>query len=148
MIRASTELSPRIKMQEPSLSLQVLFFFFKHCTCHLYICNYNFPHDSFLPTAVPKIKTTDQNLVTDAGKPFLMTVPYDAYPRAEAEWFFNDISLPMQNIDTSTDKTENRLKDPKKSDQGRYKIVIKNKHGQGEAFINLDVIGELRLVNN
>uniref|UniRef100_A0A671S2H1 Uncharacterized protein n=1 Tax=Sinocyclocheilus anshuiensis TaxID=1608454 RepID=A0A671S2H1_9TELE len=37
-------------------------------------------------------------------------------------------------------ETEYRLKDPKKSDQGRYKIVIKNKHGTGEAFINLDVI--------
>lgn len=92
---------------------------------------------------MPKIKTTDQNLVTDAGKPFMMTVPYDAYPRAEAEWHFNDSCLPMQNIDTSTDKTVYRLKDPKKSDQGRYKIVIKNKHGQGDAFINLDVIGEL-----
>lgn len=73
----------------------------------------------------------------------MMTVPFDAYPRAESEWFFNDTSLQMQNIDTSTDKTEYRLKDPKKSDQGRYKIVIKNKHGQGEAFINLDVIGKL-----
>lgn len=71
-----------------------------------------------------------------------MAVPYDAYPRAEAEWFYNDISLPGQNIDTSNERTEYRLKDPKKSDQGRYKIVIKNKHGTGEAFINLDVIGE------
>ena len=92
--------------------------------------------------AVPKIKTTDQNLVTDAGKPFVMTIPYDAYPRAEAEWFYKDVSLPVQNIDTSTDKTEYRLKSPNKNDQGRYKIVIKNKHGQGEAFINLDVIGK------
>lgn len=75
----------------------------------------------------------------------MLTVPYDAYPRAEAEWFFNDSSLPMQSIDTSIDKTEYRLKDPKKSDQGRYKIVIKNKHGEGEAFINLDVIGELAI---
>uniref|UniRef100_A0A0E9UUU0 Uncharacterized protein n=1 Tax=Anguilla anguilla TaxID=7936 RepID=A0A0E9UUU0_ANGAN len=33
----------------------------------------------------------DQNLVTDAGRPFVMMVPYDAYPRAEAEWFFNGI---------------------------------------------------------
>lgn len=94
--------------------------------------------------AVPKIKTTDQNLVTDAGKPFVMTVPYDAYPRAEAEWFFVGASLPGQNIDTSADKTEYRLKSPSKEDQGRYKVVIKNKHGEGEAFINLDVIGELR----
>uniref|UniRef100_A0A8C1GY53 Titin n=1 Tax=Cyprinus carpio TaxID=7962 RepID=A0A8C1GY53_CYPCA len=90
--------------------------------------------------SIPKFKTTDQNLVTDAGKPFVMTVPYDAYPRAETEWFYNDISLPGQNIDTSNERTEYRLKDPKKSDQGRYKIVIKNKHGTGEAFINLDVI--------
>lgn len=91
---------------------------------------------------MPKIKTTDQNLVTDAGKPFVMAVPYDAYPRAEAEWFYEDTSLPTQNIDTSNDRTEYRLKDPKKSDKGRYKVVIKNKHGTGEAFINLDVIGE------
>ncbi|KAL0184766.1 hypothetical protein M9458_020462, partial [Cirrhinus mrigala] len=96
--------------------------------------------------AVPKIKTTDQNLVTDAGKPFVMTVPYDAYPRAEAEWFYNDISLPGQNIDTSNERTDYRLKDPKKSDQGRYKIVIKNKHGTGEAFINLDVIDDLQTI--
>lgn len=92
---------------------------------------------------MPKIKTTDQNLVTDAGKPFVMAIPYDAYPRAEAEWFFNLVTLPVQNIDTSADKTEYRLKSPKKTDQGRYKIIIKNKHGQGEAFINLDVIGKL-----
>uniref|UniRef100_A0A4W5MMJ7 Immunoglobulin like and fibronectin type III domain containing 1, tandem duplicate 2 n=1 Tax=Hucho hucho TaxID=62062 RepID=A0A4W5MMJ7_9TELE len=96
--------------------------------------------------AVPKIKTTDQNLVTDAGKPFVMAIPYDAYPRAEAEWFFNIVSLPVQNIDTSADKTEYRLKSPKKTDQGRYKIVIKNKHGQGEAFINLDVIVDVKLI--
>lgn len=97
---------------------------------------------SVSPAAVPKIKTTDQNLVTDAGKPFVMTVPYDAYPRADAEWFFEGTSLPVQNIDTSVDKTEYRLKSPAKEDQGRYKVVIKNKHGEGEAFINLDVIGE------
>uniref|UniRef100_A0A3P9BEB5 Titin n=1 Tax=Maylandia zebra TaxID=106582 RepID=A0A3P9BEB5_9CICH len=98
---------------------------------------------SVSPAAVPKIKTTDQNLVTDAGKPFVMTVPYDAYPRADAEWFFEGTSLPVQNIDTSLDKTEYRLKSPAKEDQGRYKVVIKNKHGEGEAFINLDVIGEV-----
>ena len=72
-----------------------------------------------------------------------MMVPYDAYPQAEAEWFFNDSSLPMQNFETSSDRTDYRLKDPKKSDQGRYKILIKNKHGKGEAFINLDVIGKI-----
>lgn len=71
-----------------------------------------------------------------------MSVPYDAYPRADAEWVFAGTSLPVQNIDTSIDKTEYRLKCPSKEDQGRYKVVIKNKHGVGEAFINLDVIGE------
>lgn len=96
----------------------------------------------FTSTAVPKIKTTDQNLVTDAGKPFVMGVPYDAYPRADAEWFFEGAILPVQNIDTSAEKTEYRLKSPSKEDRGRYKVIIKNKHGKGEAFINLDVIGE------
>lgn len=70
-----------------------------------------------------------------------MRVPYDAYPRAEAEWFFEDTSLPVQNIDTSVDKTEYRLKSPSKEDQGQYKVVISNKHGAAEAFIVLDVIG-------
>lgn len=84
----------------------------------------------------------DQDLVTDAGKPFTMSVPYNAYPHAEAEWFFDNISLPKDNLHTSLDKAEYRLKDPTKSDEGRYKIIIKNKHGQGEAFINLKVIGE------
>ncbi|KAA8578949.1 hypothetical protein FQN60_006041, partial [Etheostoma spectabile] len=90
--------------------------------------------------AVPKIKTTDQNLVTDAGKPFVMSVPYDAYPRADAEWIYEGAALPVQNIDTSAEKTEYRLKSPRKEDQGRYRVVVRNKHGQGEAFINLDVI--------
>lgn len=71
-----------------------------------------------------------------------MSVPYDAYPRADAEWFLAGTALPIQNIDTSTDKTEFRLKSPSKEDRGQYKVVIKNKHGKGEAFINLDVIGE------
>uniref|UniRef100_A0A4W5NX89 Fibronectin type-III domain-containing protein n=1 Tax=Hucho hucho TaxID=62062 RepID=A0A4W5NX89_9TELE len=69
-----------------------------------------------------------------------MFVPYSAYPKAEAEWFYDNVSLPKDNIHTIGDSTEYRLKDPKKSDQGRYKVIIKNKHGQGEAFINLDVI--------
>ncbi|TDH06482.1 hypothetical protein EPR50_G00113840 [Perca flavescens] len=90
--------------------------------------------------AVPKIRTTDQNLVTDAGKPFVMSVPYDAYPRADAEWMYEGAALPVQNIDTSADRTEYRLKSPRKEDQGRYRVVVRNKHGQGEAFINLDVI--------
>lgn len=92
---------------------------------------------------MPKIKTLDQDLVTDAGKPFVMGVPYSAYPKAETEWFYESTSLPKDNSQTSADKTEYRLKDPKKSDQGRYKVTIKNKHGQGEAFINLTVIGML-----
>lgn len=91
---------------------------------------------------MPKIKTMDQDLVTDAGKPLVMSVPYNAYPHAEAEWFYDNISLPIDNLYTSPDKAEYRLKDPKKSDEGRYKIIIKNKHGQGEAFINLKVVGE------
>uniref|UniRef100_A0A671S9B9 Titin n=1 Tax=Sinocyclocheilus anshuiensis TaxID=1608454 RepID=A0A671S9B9_9TELE len=94
----------------------------------------------YLSTAVPTIKTLDQDLVTDAGKPFVMAVPYNAYPQAEAEWFYNDISLPKDNVHTSVDRTEYRLKDPKKSEEGRYKILIQNKHGKGEAFINLKVI--------
>lgn len=80
--------------------------------------------------------------MTDAGRPFVMSTPYDAYPRADAEWLFEGASLPVQNIDTTVDKTEYRLKNPIKGDQGRYKVVIKNKHGEAEAFINLDVIGE------
>lgn len=94
-------------------------------------------------TAKPTIKTLDQDLVTDAGKPFVMAVPYNAYPHAEAEWFYNEISLPKDNFHTSVDRTEYRLKDPKKSEEGRYKIIIQNKHGKGEAFINLKVIGKL-----
>lgn len=80
--------------------------------------------------------------MTDAGKPFVMSVPYDAYPRANAEWFLQDNSLAVQNIDTSLDRTEYRLKSPCKEDQGRYRIIIKNKYGEGEAIINLEVIGE------
>lgn len=97
-------------------------------------------------TAVPTIKTLDQDLVTDAGKPFVMTVPYNAYPHAEAEWFFDSISLPKDNIHCSTDRTEYRLKDPNKSEEGRYKIIIQNKHGKGEAFINLKVVGGLNMI--
>lgn len=98
-------------------------------------------------TAIPKIKTSDLNLETDAGKPFTMTLPYDAYPRAEAEWFKEDsttseyVSLPDQNIDTTADKTSYRLFDPRRYDKGRYKVVIQNKHGKGEGYINLNVIG-------
>lgn len=94
---------------------------------------------------MPQIKTTDQSYVTDAGKPIVMAVPYSAYPKADADWLYNNLSLPKDYIYTSADRTEYRLKDPKKADEGHYKIIIKNKHGQGEAFINLDVIGESRL---
>lgn len=92
--------------------------------------------------AVPQIKTTDQNYVTDARKPVVMVVPYSAYPQAKADWQYNGLSLPRDNIHTSTDRTEYRLKDPVKADEGRYKVTIKNKHGEAEAFINLEVIGE------
>lgn len=91
---------------------------------------------------MPQIKTTDQNYVTDARKPVVMVVPYSAYPQAKADWQYNGLSLPRDNIHTSTDRTEYRLKDPLKADQGRYKVIIKNKHGEGEAYINLEVIGE------
>lgn len=91
---------------------------------------------------MPQIKTTDQNYVTDARKPVVMVVPYSAYPKAEAVWQYNGLSLPRDNIHTSADRTEYRLKDPVKADGGRYKVIIKNKHGEGEAYINLEVIGE------
>uniref|UniRef100_A0A667WUR0 Titin n=1 Tax=Myripristis murdjan TaxID=586833 RepID=A0A667WUR0_9TELE len=100
------------------------------------------PYIAISPPAVPKIKTMDQSYVTDAGKPIVMAVPYSAYPKAEADWLYNNLSLPADNVHTSLDCTEYRLKDPKKSDEGRYKIIIKNKHGEGEAFINLEVIGD------
>lgn len=72
-----------------------------------------------------------------------MSVPYSAYPQAQADWLYDSQSLPKDNIYTSGDHTEYRLKDPQKSDEGRYKVIIKNKHGEGEAFISLDVIGEI-----
>lgn len=72
-----------------------------------------------------------------------MAVPYSAYPQADADWLYGALSLPRDNIYTAADRTEYRLKDPMKSDEGRYKVTIRNKHGEGEAFINLEVIGEL-----
>lgn len=80
--------------------------------------------------------------MTDAGKPITMAVPYSAYPQAAADWLYNNLSLPNDTVHTSADLTEYRLKDPKKVDEGLYKVIIRNKHGEGEAFINLDVIGE------
>lgn len=94
---------------------------------------------------MPQIKTTDQSYVTDARKPIVMAVPYSAYPKAEADWLYDNLTLPKDGIHTSADRTEYRLKDPLKSDEGRYKIIIKNRHGEGEAFINLEVIGKASL---
>jgi len=96
------------------------------------------------PPAVPQIKTTDQTYITDARKPISMAVPYSAYPQAEADWLYDGQTLPRDNVHTSADRSEYLLKDPVKTDEGRYKIILKNRHGQGEAFINLEVIGELR----
>uniref|UniRef100_A0A8U8C7U8 Uncharacterized protein n=1 Tax=Geospiza parvula TaxID=87175 RepID=A0A8U8C7U8_GEOPR len=93
-----------------------------------------------LVLSAPKIKTGDQNLVVDVGKPLTMTVPYDAYPRAEAEWFKAGESLPTTTVDTTTDCTTFKIYEAKKSDKGRYRIVLRNKHGQAEAFINVEVI--------
>lgn len=95
---------------------------------------------------MPQIKTTDQNYVTDVGKPVIMVVPYSAYPQAEADWLYNNLSMQKDNIFTSAEHTEYRLKNPKKVDEGSYKIIIKNKHGAGEAFINLNVIGKVSFV--
>ena len=91
---------------------------------------------------MPKIKTTDQSYVTDAGKPIVMAIPYSAYPKPEAQWLFGSSPLPKDDIHTSADRTEYQLKDPKKTDEGRYKVFIKNKHGDGEAFIHLAVVGK------
>lgn len=92
---------------------------------------------------MPQIKTTDQKYVTDVRKAITMSVPYSAYPQAQADWLYDNQSLPKDNIHTSGDQTEYRLKDPRKSDEGRYKVIIKNTHGEGEAFISLDVIGKM-----
>uniref|UniRef100_A0A8C0EKB2 Titin n=1 Tax=Bubo bubo TaxID=30461 RepID=A0A8C0EKB2_BUBBB len=93
-----------------------------------------------LALSAPRIKTGDQNLVVDVGKPLTMTVPYDAYPRAEAEWLKGEESLPTTTVDTTTDCTTFKIYEAKKSDKGRYKVILRNKHGQAEAFINVEVI--------
>lgn len=72
-----------------------------------------------------------------------MVVPYDAYPRAEAEWFKEDKALPTQTVDTTAESTTFRIYEAKPSHKGSYKIVLKNKHGQAEARINVQVIGKL-----
>lgn len=92
--------------------------------------------------AAPRIKTGDQNLVVDVGKPLTMTVPYDAYPRAEAEWLKGEENLPTATVDTTTDCTTFKIYEAKISDKGRYKVILRNKHGQAEAFINVQVIGK------
>lgn len=96
----------------------------------------------FFSLAAPKIKTADQDLVVDAGQPLTMVVPYDAYPKAEAEWFKENEALPSQTVDTTAEQTSFRILEAKKGDKGRYKIVLQNKHGKAEAFINLQVIGK------
>lgn len=96
---------------------------------------------SFSPAA-PKIKTADQDLVVDAGQPLTMVVPYDAYPKAEAEWFKENEPLSSKTVDTTAEQTSFRILEAKKGDRGRYKIVLQNKHGKAEGFINLQVIGK------
>uniref|UniRef100_A0A8C3KHS4 Titin n=1 Tax=Calidris pygmaea TaxID=425635 RepID=A0A8C3KHS4_9CHAR len=96
----------------------------------------------FLALSAPRIKTGDQNLVVDVGKPLTMTVPYDAYPRAEAEWLKEEESLPTTTVDTTADCSTFKIYEAKKSDKGRYKVILRNKHGQAEAFINVEVIGK------
>lgn len=92
--------------------------------------------------AAPKIKTADQDLVVDAGQPLTMVVPYDAYPKAEAEWFKENEPLSTKTVDTTAEQTSFRIVEAKKQDKGRYKIVLQNKHGKAEGFINLQVIGK------
>lgn len=96
----------------------------------------------FFSPAAPKIKTGDQDLVVDVGQPLTMVVPYDAYPKAEAEWFKENEALSSKTVDTTAEQTSFRILEAKKGDKGRYKIVLQNKHGKAEAFINLKVIGK------
>lgn len=93
--------------------------------------------------AAPRIKAADQDLVVDVGQPLTMVVPYDAYPRAEAEWYKEDEALPTQTVDTTADSTTFRIYEAKPSHRGSYKIILKNKHGKAEAHINVRVIGKL-----
>lgn len=80
--------------------------------------------------------------MVDAGQPLTMVVPYDAYPKAEAEWFKENEALSSKTVDTTAEKTSFRILEAKKEDKGRYKVVLSNKHGKAEAFINLRVIGK------
>ena len=99
-------------------------------------------HMWFFPLAAPKIKTADQDLEVDAGQPLTMVVPYYAYPKAEAEWFKENEPLSSKTVDTTAEQTSFRILKAKKGDKGRYKIVLQNKHGKAEGFINLKVIGK------
>lgn len=71
-----------------------------------------------------------------------MVVPYDAYPKAEAEWFKENEPLSSKTVDTTAEQTSFRILKAKKEDKGRYKVVLQNKHGKAEGFINLKVIGK------
>ena len=93
--------------------------------------------------AAPRIKAADQNLVVDVGQPLTMIVPYDAYPRAEAEWFKEDEALPTLTVDTTAESSTFRIYEAKPSHRGNYKVILKNKHGQAEARIHVQVIGKL-----
>lgn len=97
----------------------------------------------FVLLAAPRIKIADQNLVVDVGQPLTMVVPYDAYPRAEAEWLKGEEALPTLTVDTTPESTTFRIHEAKTTDRGSYKIILKNKHGQAEAHINVQVIGKL-----
>ena len=99
-------------------------------------------HMWFFSLAAPKIKTADQDLVVDVGQPLTMVVPYDAYPKAEAEWFKENEPLSSKTVDTTAEQTSFRILKAKKEDKGRYKVVLQNKHGKAEGFINLKVIGK------
>lgn len=116
-----------------------------HCFCNVF-SNAN----SFLlfPLAAPRIKTGDQDLVVDVGQPLTMVVPYDAYPRAEAEWLKEDEALPTQTVDTTADSTSFRIPAAKPSHKGSYKVILKNKHGKAEGRINLQVISKFLTSKN
>ena len=80
--------------------------------------------------------------MVDVGQPLTMVVPYDAYPKAEAEWFKENEPLSSKTVDTTAEQTSFRIFKAKKEDKGRYKVVLQNKHGKAEGFINLKVIGK------
>lgn len=71
-----------------------------------------------------------------------MVVPYYAYPKAEAEWFKENEPLSSKTVDTTAEQTSLQNFSSQERRQGRYKIVLQNKHGKAEGFINLKVIGK------